>query len=164
MSLEQSFLIHTVLIGLILIIVLVTKDNMHRFITAFLVGQALTWLNVTLHAKLGLAEYPVREFPKATDMAFSLQYFVFPVLCGFYVLFEPQGPRWQRFVYLLGYSLVPAVLHYVQAKFTQLVAYKHYHWSIPYVVSVIVLMSVNVAVRWFFHAPPIHYDERRSAR
>lgn len=150
MNLERTIIIIIWIVGAAVIAFMVPRPASRRFLFGFLACQTITWVNVALHVKLQLLAYPVREFPKATDLGFTMQYMVYPLLCGLYLIFEPQRSWTIRGVYLIVWCSVLAFFHHGLAQYTELVEYVHYHWSLAWIAFFIIFVSVNAIVRWFF--------------
>ncbi|MBP1155572.1 hypothetical protein ACVLD2_000514 [Paenibacillus sp. PvR052] len=150
MSLERAILIIVWIVGTIVIALLVHRPDFRQFVMGFLVCQAITWVNEALHVKLHWVSYPVREFPKATELGFTMQYMVYPLLCGIYLICEPQRSWTARGLYLIAWCSGLAVFHYGLARYTRLIQYIHYHWYIVWIAFFIIFVLVNAIVRWFF--------------
>lgn len=150
MNLERAILMMVWIVGTIVISILVPRPDFRRFVVGFLVCQAITWINAALHVRLHLVAYPVREFPKATEVGFTMQYMVYPLLCGIYLICEPQRSWKARGIYLIVWCTGLALLHLGLARYTRLVEYIHYHWYFAWIAFFIIFGLVNAVVRWFF--------------
>lgn len=161
MRLETKILIDLWLVMTILIIVVVPKAHFRRYLLGSLVCQCITWFSILLHVHFKLLAYPVREFPKATDLGFSMPYMVYPIMAGLYMVYEPRHSLPLRVAYLFLWCCGVAVFHYTMAKYTDLLNFVHYHWFFSGATSIIVLLLTSTIVRWFFYDPPWFYLGKR---
>lgn len=158
---ERVILIAVWIIVLSTAALLVKRKTWHRFAAGFLMGQSLTWLNVLIHCRLGMFAFPIREFPKATDVGFTLQYLLYPAVCGFCVLFEPRGSFWKKMMYFLVWPTAVVIFRLVLIRYTQLiVAYRDnvlLDWG---TILMIILISIGVT-KWLFRDPAYLQSEER---
>ncbi len=160
---ERVILIAAWILVLAAIGLLVKRSTWHRFAAGFLMAQNLTWLNVLIHCQLGMFEYPVREFPKATDVGFTLQYLLYPAVVGFCILFEPRGSFWKKAGYILIWPTGVILLRLVLMRYTQLIVAYHYHLLLDWAtILVIFLISIGVT-KWLFRDPGYLQAEERIA-
>ncbi|MDV2583751.1 CBO0543 family protein, partial [Alkalibacillus haloalkaliphilus] len=72
---------------------------------------------------------PVREFPKATDLPLTIDYFFYPVLFSiFYVKKRERGRPWSRISYFFVWISVITLLDVVRERYTGLLEYKLLTW------------------------------------
>lgn len=81
-----------------------------------------------LHVHFDLLAYPVREFPKATDIGFTMPYMVYPIMAGIYIMYEPRNSLGLRTLYLFVCSFGVGVFHHMMQKYTDLLDFVNYHW------------------------------------
>ncbi|WP_146250328.1 CBO0543 family protein [Paenibacillus flagellatus] len=128
---------------------------------ALLACQAMTWVSTMLHVWFGLLKFPVREFPKATDLNFTTEFFFYPFLCALYVISEPKGSGWVRFGHLAVWLTVVSVIDQAIVSFTDLIRYEHYAWYWTWITFGLLFAVTNAYVRMFFR-PAALQSERRS--
>ncbi|MDF2934729.1 MAG: hypothetical protein K0Q90_102 [Paenibacillaceae bacterium] len=163
MTRERLILIAGWIIVTAAALLLLNRTNWRRFAAGYLMAQNVTWLNVLIHCRLGMFTYPVREFPKATDAGFTLQYLVYPAVCGFCILFEPSGPFWKKGLYTLAWPTAVVIFRIILMRYTRLIAAYHYNllldWS-----TVVVLFLISIGVtKWIFRSPAYLQSEERIA-
>lgn len=163
MKQDIVILVNLWLVMIIFIPLLVPKAHFRRYLLASLICQAITWLSIALHVHFNLLAYPVREFPKATDLGFSMPYVIYPIMAGLYIIYEPRHSFSLRVLYVFLWSCGVAVFHYSMARFTDLLNFVNYHWIFSFGTSVIVLILTSSISRWFFYDPPWFYTGKRRS-
>ncbi|MNC30717.1 hypothetical protein D3C75_790060 [compost metagenome] len=143
------------------VLLLLNRMNWRRFAAAYLMAQNLTWLNVLIHCRLGMFAYPVREFPKATDVGFTFQYLLYPAVCGFCYVFEPRGPFWKKTLYTLAWPTAVVIFRILLMRYTKLIVAYHYHLLLDWL-TVVVLFLISIGVtKWIFRSPAYLQSEER---
>ncbi|MDQ0877178.1 hypothetical protein QFZ77_005837 [Paenibacillus sp. V4I3] len=150
MILERKIIILVWILGLAMVILFVQRSNARRFILAYFTSQAIVWFSVILLIKLRIISFPVREFPRATDIGFTMTYVLYPILCGIYIILEPRRSRAINTLYLLLWCAALALLNDMLAKYTQLLDYKFLDWFMGSMFFIFLLVLTNMIVRWFY--------------
>lgn len=163
MTKERLILIAVWIIAVAAIALLVKRSTWHRFAAGFLMAQNLAWLNVLIDCRLGLFTYPIREFPKATDVGFTLQYLLYPAIFGFYVLFEPNGSFWKKTLYTLVWPTAVVIFRIMLMRYTQLIAASHYNLLLDWVTVLVLLLISKGVTKWLFRSPAYLQAEERIA-
>lgn len=163
MTKERMILIAVWVTVLAAIGLLVKGKTWHRFAAGYLMAQNLTWLNVLIHCQLGMFDYPVREFPKATDVGFTLQYLLYPAAVGFCVLFEPRGSFWKKTLYILTWSTGMTVFRLVLMRYTQLIVAHHFHLLLDWATMLVIFLVATGVTKWLFRSPAYLQAEERIA-
>lgn len=153
MTKERVILIVVWVIVLAAIGLLVKRNTWHRFAAGYLMAQNLTWLKVLIHCQLGMFDYPVREFPKATDVGFTLQYLLYPAVVGFCILFEPRGSFQKKTLYFLIWPTGVVLLRLVLMQYTKLIVAHHYHLLLDWATMTIVFLASIGVTKWLFRSP-----------
>lgn len=150
MTVEVLVLVLMWVIGILSFLIITPKDRKRRFLLAFLICQALTWLIALLLVKYNRISYPVREFPKATDIQVTLNYLFYPLICGFYIIFEPKRNYWVRILYLSLWvsGLVLSIV--MIEKYTNLITFVHYAWYWSWLNFFCLFTVSNLLYQWFF--------------
>jgi hypothetical protein len=150
MSRERLVLILIWIIGVAVTAVFVRRSNWHKFAASYLLCQCFTWINVTLQVKLGFVTYPVREFPKATDMGFSLQYLLYPVVCGLYILSGPRQGFFKKALYQLPWTFGMTCFHVALGEYTNLVHFNSNPFLRVWIILTVIFTLVQLFSQWFF--------------
>ncbi|MCI3919630.1 hypothetical protein MO973_05210 [Paenibacillus sp. TRM 82003] len=156
MSVERIVIIALWIIGPVAALLFVPRAQARRFAIGLLISQSIIWLKVVLVAEFDLMEFPVREFPKASDMGFTIQYMFFPVLCGIYFIHRPVKPWLKRIAWFLGAVSALAVIHELLAQYTDLIEYQRYNFATSWAVIAVCVSVTEVAYWWFFRKAGRH--------
>ncbi|TDF97100.1 CBO0543 family protein [Paenibacillus piri] len=133
--------------GALLIVLLVPRSNYREACISFLFIQVPTWVLGLVAVQLGLLQYPSRFLAYASGTSFTYEFFALPVVSAIYNLYYPSGkkPAWRvGYIFIFAGSLTGAEM--IIEKYTDLVEYIHWHWSIS-------LISVTVTLQcsqWFY--------------
>ncbi|WP_281889805.1 CBO0543 family protein [Paenibacillus sp. YYML68] len=128
MSVERAVLLALWGIAVIAVLVIVRKKHLHAFVISFMIGQAIIWLMEFGLLQLRLIAYPVREFPNATNMGFSMAYMVYPMFAAIAHRFAPRGSVVKSILCVLVWTTALVLLQYGLARWTELISLKAYHW------------------------------------
>lgn len=150
MTVDVLVLILMWVIGLLSFIFFTPKNRKRRFILAFFICQTLTWLDSLLLVKFHLIAFPVREFPKASDLLLTVNYFFIPLLCGFYIISKPKRNYFVRLVYLSIWVTGTVLLIVLLEKYTNLIEYIHYAWYWSWLDFFGVYTISKGLYQWFF--------------
>ncbi|QOY38401.1 CBO0543 family protein [Anaerobacillus isosaccharinicus] len=69
----------------------IPKSRRREMVAVFLFFQTLTWIFSITLTYFGLLSAPVREFPDATKVNFSLEYIAFPTAAVLFQLWYPEN-------------------------------------------------------------------------
>lgn len=150
--------------GISAFILFIPRNRRRRFFIAFLFCQAVLWLSSLFHVKYHLLAFPVREFPKATDLLVTTEYFFYPVCCGFYVVFEPKRSFLIRILYLAVCCSGIVVLDVILEKYTDLIKYVHYKWYLTWINAFGIAAVTNIVCKWFFKSKESFRKDREAAQ
>ncbi|AGK55834.1 CBO0543 family protein [Bacillus sp. 1NLA3E] len=133
----------------------VPRNKIREAIAIFLFKQSLTWLFGLMVVQLGLIEYPVREFPKASHTSFSFEYFIYPATC---VVFNLHFPVHKSLVHKIGWFLFfptwMTILEVLIAQNTELIHYIHWAWYWSWITLFLTFLFSFIYYRWFFKIKP----------
>lgn len=163
MTIDRLVLITIWAVSLIAVILFIPRRKRREAAIAFLACQAITWVNSMLHVKYGLLSFPVREFPKATELLFTTEYIMYPLMCAFYYIHEPKTGKLLRFFYLAGCITGLTVVDAMIVKHTHLIVYLKYGWYWTWIDFFVIFLITNVYCKWFFKQGALSAD-RRTAR
>lgn len=88
MTIERFILIVSVIIS-ISTILYIPKNQFRRTFLSMLSFQATTWFVSLILVQTGLLIFPVREFTKATRVAFTTEFFFYPAIFVWFMLLLP---------------------------------------------------------------------------
>ena len=150
MSVDYIIIILMWVIGIIAFIFLTPKKRYRRVLVTALICQTFLWVNSLVHVEFNLLAFPVREFPKATDLLITTEYFFYPLLSAFYVAYEPKGSLRIRLIYLSVWISFIAFYDQMLVNYTNLVEYVHYAWYFTWIDFFCIFAVTNWIYQWFF--------------
>jgi hypothetical protein len=162
MSMEQNLLLMFWVVGIALITFTVPRGKWHAFLVALLTCQGMAWLTEVAFVKSGIVVYPVREFPKASDLSITMEVMLVPVCCSLYVIYEPVRSWAARLRHLVVWTAGFTLIDLAVARFTRLQDHHGFHWWMIVLVFAGKLGITNAIVRWFFRNRALFRQERRS--
>jgi hypothetical protein len=163
MTLEYWVLILIWSASIVAVALYIPNHKRREAVLAFLACQAVTWLNSLIHVNYGLLAFPVREFPKATDLLFTSEYMMYPLMCAFYYIYEPYSGNLLRLFYLVGCISCLTIVDTVIVTYTDLIDYPNYSWYWTWIDFFAIFLLINIYCKWFFKQG-ICYQDRRVAR
>lgn len=164
MHLEVIILSLMCIFGTTAIVLLIPKNRLRQTLFALLVYQALLWVSILFHVKFGLLSFPVREFPKATDVLFTTAYFFYPLMYGLYIIFEPKVSFIVRLCYMsLWISGLTAIDYFIE-KYSDLIVYENYTWYWSWLNFFILFLLSSLIYKWFFKDTLLFQADRRTAK
>jgi hypothetical protein len=164
MKIEFLIIILMWVIGLISYILFTPKNRYRRLLFAFLVCKTLMWISIIIHAKFHLISFPVRELPNATKVLITTGYFFYPLICGFYVIFEPKRSLALRFLYLSMYITGLTIFEVILEKYTNLITYIHYAWYWTWINLFCTFAVSNIIYWWFFRDKNLFQQDKEIVR
>lgn len=164
MSVDYVYLIIMWVIGIIAYLFLTPKKHYRKMLFTLIVCQSFLWLNSLIHVEFNLLDYPVREFPKATELLITTEYFFYPLLCGFYIAFEPKRSIMGRFIYLSIWISALALYDLILVNYTNLIDYVHYAWYFTWMDYFCIFAVTNLVYHWFFKGKEQYHTDREAAK
>jgi hypothetical protein len=150
MKIEFTILYTVWAIALFLILA-VPKNLRREASVATLIQQCITWFLGLLAVEWNLIEYPYREFASVNETSFTYEFFAFPVVSSYYVLFYPKNKKWlQGLGYTALFTTVLTIPEVVFEKYTNLINYLHWHWYFTWISVFLTLYLLLALYRWFF--------------
>ncbi|WP_144555412.1 CBO0543 family protein [Bacillus sp. X1(2014)] len=150
MSVDYIFILAMWVSGVMAYMFLTPKNQYRKLLFSLLTCQSLLWLNSLIHVEFNLLAFPVREFPKATDLLITTEYFFYPLLCGFYIGYEPKRSYKIRLIYLSVWISFLTVYDVILVKYTNLIEYVHYAWYFTWIDLFCIFAVTNWIHQWFF--------------
>ncbi|QCJ41389.1 hypothetical protein FAY30_05475 [Bacillus sp. S3] len=164
MSINNIVIILMLVIGLISIIFFIPKNRRRRFILSYLFCQSLTWISSMFHAQFDLLSFPAREFPYATDLLITTEYFFYPIICGFYINFEHKVNYFYRFFYLSIWVSFLTVIDGLIERYTDLIEYVHYAWYWTWLDFFCLFAISNYLYKRFFKDKSLFRSDKEITR
>ncbi|WP_102273091.1 CBO0543 family protein [Cytobacillus massiliigabonensis] len=162
MMMEHFILAAMWIFGFIGFILFIPRKNRRKGIFAFMIFQAFIWLCDMPSFKFGLLSAPVREFPKATDLAITIDYFFYPVLFSiFYVSQKRQGTKWMKFIYSLVWISAITLFDIVIEKYTDLLEYGRLTWYGMWLYIGLLFFVSLTCCNWFFKDKALFQSDQR---
>lgn len=151
MLVERLILVAMWLFGFVGLILFIPRKDRRKGFLALMMFQAIIWLCDLPAFKYGLLSAPVREFPKATDLALTINYFFYPVLFSiFYVHKRVKGSLWSRFKYFIVWISSITMFDIVIERYTDLLEYGFLTWYGMWMYIGFLFYVSQVCCNWFF--------------
>jgi hypothetical protein len=161
MLMERLILVAMWLFGFVVFILFIPRKDRRKGFLAFLMFQAIIWLCDMPSFQYGLISAPVREFPKATDLPLTIDYFFYPVLFSiFYVHKRVQGSLWSRITYFFVWISVITLFDIVIERYTELLEYEFLKWYGMWIYIGFLFYVSQVCCNWFFKDKALFQAER----
>nr|WP_281279824.1 CBO0543 family protein [Cohnella pontilimi] len=138
---------------------LVPRAKAHAFLMCFLACQAVGWPVELLLVQFDGVAYPLREFPKASDLSITVKLVWTPVASGLFYIYIPRKSRTMKFIYFAAWVSFLTLIDGLLAAHTRLVKHVHVHWSLIALVFAFLLLCVSGIVTWFFKKPAVFREE-----
>lgn len=152
------------IVGILLFVFLTPKQSRRRLIFATLAFQTIIWFNALIHVQFNFISFPIRDFPKATDILFATEYFLYPLLCGFFLIHQPKKNVYQKYGYLSLFISALVAIDLILVHFTHLITYIHYSWIFKWLIFLGIFMIVNGLNDWFFKDNLLLEAEKRVSQ
>jgi len=151
MLMEHWFLIAMWLLGFVGFILLIKRKDRRKGFLALMVFQSIVWLCDMPAFTYGLLSAPVREFPKATDLPLTINYFFYPVLFSiFYVHKRVTRSLWSQFIYFFVWITMITFFDIVIERYTNLLEYGILTWYGMWIYIGFLFCVSLVCCNWFF--------------
>lgn len=157
MQIERLILVAMWLFGFIGFILFIPRKDWRKGFLAFLVFQAIIWLCDMPSFKFDLLRAPVREFPKATDLPLTIDYFFYPVLFSIFYVHRRRKGRW---TYFFVWTTLLSILDIVIERYTDLLEYEFLKWYGMWVYIVFLFYVSQICCNWFFKDKALFQAER----
>lgn len=142
---------------------LIPRERRREGFLAFVMFQAFIWLCDMPAFQYNLLSAPVREFPKATDLAITINYFFYPVLFSiFYVRRRAKTGLWFRFVYFFLWISLITLFDNLLETYTHLLEYGRLTWFGMWLYIGFLFYVSQVSCDWFFKERSLFQAERRG--
>jgi TRAP-type uncharacterized transport system fused permease subunit len=151
MFIEPLILIVIWLVGVVGFILFIPHDNRREGILALMIFQAVVWLCDMPAFKYHLLSAPVREFPKATDLTFTINYFLYPVLFAIYYVHKRQNSKpLSGFAYFFVWTSFITLFDNIIEIYTDLLEYEHLsRYGMWFYIGFLFYVS-QICCNWFF--------------
>ncbi|SDC71515.1 hypothetical protein SAMN02799630_01266 [Paenibacillus sp. UNCCL117] len=152
MTLDRFVLILLWGLSVVLAVIMIPRRKVRIAAIALLFCQALLWVSSLLHSRHDLIQFPVREFPKATDLLVTTEYFFYPFFCALYVIREPMNQSRINWKSLITCVTAATVIDLLLATYTNLVRYENYAWYWTWLVFLVQFLATRYYCCWFFRS------------
>ncbi|WP_248924402.1 CBO0543 family protein [Paenibacillus hamazuiensis] len=162
---ERLILAGMWLLGFVGFILFIPRQNRREGLLALMIFQTIIW-NCDIPAfTYNLLSAPVREFPKASDLAITINYFFYPVLFSiFYFHRRVKGKWWSRLTYFLIWITAITSLDVTLEKYTDLLEYGLLTWYRMWIYIGFLFYASQVCCNWFFKNNALFQAEREKIR
>ncbi|KEO81832.1 CBO0543 family protein [Tumebacillus flagellatus] len=148
MSLERWVLVASGVVSLLLWFLLVPRNKIREALMAGFFYQMLGWMVELIVVQMRWVEYPVREFPHATRINYTLFTIAYPTVVMLAVLYAPRT-RWQNLLFLLLAGAGLATFADLVEIYTSLSAYRHWNWFASWVAFFMKIALTYVFTEWY---------------
>ncbi|WML41436.1 CBO0543 family protein [Neobacillus sp. OS1-2] len=164
MRMEYLILAAMWLFGIIAWILFIPSNDRRKGFLAYLMFQGIVWLCDMPSFTFGLLRAPVREFPKATDLPLTINYFFYPVLFSIlYVHRKVTGRIRTRMTYFFVWVTVITLFDIVLERYTDLLEYETLTWYGMWIYMVFLFYVSQVCCNWFFKDKSLFQAEWEKA-
>ncbi|MDN4495499.1 CBO0543 family protein [Ureibacillus aquaedulcis] len=161
MLMERLILAAMWLFGFVGFFLFVPRKDRRKGLLAFMVFQSFIWLCDMPSFKYGLLSAPVREFPKATDLSITINYFFYPILFSiFYVRRRVKTALWSKFIYFAGWISGISLFDVVLERYTDLLEYGSLTGYGMWIYIAILFLVSQFCCNWFFKDKSLFQAER----
>lgn len=164
MSIDLFIIILTWILGILSFIFFTPKNRRRRFIFAFLVCKGISWFVLLVETQFKLIYFPFRELPFASNVLITNGYFLYPLICGFYIISEPKTNYLFRFFYLSLWISGLTVYVELLENYTNLIKYRHFAWYWTWFDFCWIFTLTNMIYRWFFNHITLFREDKETVR
>ncbi|WP_276358435.1 CBO0543 family protein [Cohnella caldifontis] len=157
---ERMILISMWGIGIVGFILFVPRKNRREGSLAALIFQSMIWGCDFPAFKYGLLSAPVREFPEASDLAITINYFFYPVIFSiFYVHLRLKRSLWSKFSSFFLWVSALTLLDITLEKYTDLLQYGLLTWYGMWIYIGFLFFISLVCCNWFLKKSGVGTNE-----
>ncbi|WP_010491525.1 CBO0543 family protein [Paenibacillus elgii] len=129
----------------------IPRDKYRNALTVFLFKQCITWLLGLLVVEWGWISYPVRLFWKVNATSFTFEYFVYPVICVFFMLHFPERrSAWTKLAYYAAFTTGIMIPEYIIQRYTKLIDYLQWTWYWSWISLFLTFALSRLFYVWYF--------------
>lgn len=150
MQKEHFVLLAMWLIGFCILFLFIPRQNRREGILASIMFQAIIWLCDIPSFYFEVFSAPVREFPKASALPITIDYFFYPILFSFYYVHQRNSARfsWKTF---FAWVFIVTVIDILIERYTELLQYEIITWYlVPVYIGLLFFVS-QICCNWFYH-------------
>lgn len=129
----------------------------------FLACQAINWVSSLVEVRLGWIAFPVREFPHATDLGVTLEFFFYPLCCVFFYIGLPRRTKWMQAAWLALWALGIAFFDGLLARYSDLLEYGLFSWYWSALDFALVFALTAAYTRQFFKSRAEGWKRREAS-
>ncbi|MFC5449743.1 CBO0543 family protein [Paenibacillus aestuarii] len=149
MNVDRATLAVIWILGITILFFIPAAKRREAFV-AFLACQCLTWFDSMMQVQFGLISFPVREFPKATDLLVTSEFFMYPYACGLYFINKPKarGTLFKISALMLWVTCLTGIDLFL-VNFTHLISYDRYAWYWSWLDFLVTFILADLYSEWF---------------
>ncbi|BDH61676.1 hypothetical protein MTP04_18060 [Lysinibacillus sp. PLM2] len=161
MLMDHLILVAMWLFGFVGMILFIPRKDLRKGFLALMMFQSIIWLCDMFSFKYGLLSAPIRIFPKATDLAITINNFFYPVLFSIYYVYKNVVKGlWARFIYFFVWISIITLFDNAIARYTDLLEYGYLTWYGMWIyIALLFYVSQNLC-NWFFKDESLFTAER----
>lgn len=132
----------------------IPKDKYRLAFISFLTAQAVTWASSLVLIQIGLFEYPVREFPRATQGSFISLFLFAPIIYTWFIIAFPNNasiiiriPHYFIFISIIVWYVYFISVYTDLANFLKLTTF--WHILFMYFRFLIYFIICRIYILWF---------------
>lgn len=163
MLIERLILIAMWLFGFVGFILFIPRKDWRKGFLAFLMFQGIIWLCGMPAFQFGLLTAPMREFPKATDLPLTIDYFFYPVLFSiFYINKKVKSSLGYRFAYFIVWISIITLFDIILERYTDLLEYEWITYYGMWIYIGFLFYVSEVCCNWFYKDKTLYQTGRRE--
>ncbi|WP_313800380.1 CBO0543 family protein [Cytobacillus sp.] len=164
MKMEYFFLTGMWIFGLIGFILFIPRKDRRKGFLALMMFQAIIWLCDMPSFQYGLLSAPFREFPKATDLALTINYFFYPALFSiYYINKKEKGTIWTSFTYFFLWVTLITLFDIMIERYTDLLKYGLLTWYGMWIYIALLFYVSQICCNWFYKEKALLQTERQES-
>lgn len=152
MEINEKYILHFVWAAtLISMVFLIPRNKVREAVVAFLFKQAMTWPLGLFIADMGWIQYPIRFFENVNRGSFTFEYFFYPVICAYFMVYFPNDKRLvTRAAYYFAFSTTLTLAELVILHNTDLIIYIRWNAYATWISLFITFYITRKFCLWFF--------------
>jgi hypothetical protein len=165
MLIERLILVAMWLFGFVGLILFIPRKELRKGFLSLLMFQTIVWLCDMFAFQYSLMSAPVREFPKATDLPLTVDYFFYPVLFSiYYVNKKVNRSLSSRITYFCVWIFAVSLFDNVIERYTDLLRYNNLPWyGICIYIGFLFFVS-QFCCNWFYKDKSLFQVERLETK
>jgi CDP-diglyceride synthetase len=162
MLMERLILLAMWLFGFVGFILFIPRQDRRKGLLAFLMFQAIIWLCDMPAFQFGLLSAPIREFPKATDLPITIDYFLYPILFSIFYVNRKVNKKSlsSRWIYFFIWTTAITWFDILIERYTDLIEYEILNGFGMWIYMIFMFYISQICCNWFFKGKSVFQVER----